>query len=222
MQKRYTPYYRVSTKKQGQSGLGLKAQKDAVLRFVNFNEEILIGEFQEVESGKNNQRVELENAIEYSKRNDTTLLIAKLDRLSRNAAFIFKLRDEQVDFVCCDIPDANTLTIGIFATLAQHERELISSRTKAALAALKKQGKKLGSPQNLTDEARKKAWQANHQKAQRNENNRRASGYIKYLRDGNMTYQAITDRLNSEGFRTARSKYFTPTAVRRLYLKTYS
>ena len=83
---------------------------------------------------------------------------------------------------------------------------------------MKKQGKKLGSPQNLTDEARKKAWQANHQKAQNNENNRRASGYIKKIKDSDMTYQAIADRLNFEGFRTARGKYFTPTAVRRLYI----
>lgn len=217
----YTPYYRVSTKEQGKSGLGLQAQKDAVLKFVSHDASVLDGEFQEVESGKNNRRVELQKAIDYCKQKGTTLLIAKLDRLSRNASFIFKLRDEKVDFVCCDIPDANTLTIGIFATLAQHERELISKRTRDALKAKKDQGFKLGKPENLSDMARQKAWAACRQKALDNQNNRRATGYIKRLRDSGMTYQAVATQLNMEGFRTARDKYFTPMAVKRLHDKNF-
>lgn len=215
--KKYTPYYRVSTKKQGRSGLGLQAQKDAVLQFVSNDITTLDGEFMEVESAKNNERIELQKAIDHSKRSGTTLLIAKLDRLSRNAAFIFKLRDEKVDFVCCDLPDANTLTIGIFATLAQHERELISKRTKEALQAKKKQGFKLGSPQNLTNEARQKGWASIKHKARMNANNKRASGYISQLRQSEMSFQIIADKLNVEGFRTARNKFFTPMAVKRLY-----
>lgn len=216
--KKYTPYYRVSTKEQGKSGLGIKAQEDTVLKFVAYDTSKLDGEFWEVESGKKDNRPELEKAIDYCNRNGTTLLIAKLDRLSRNASFIFKLRDEKVDFVAADLPDANTLTIGIFATLAQHERELISKRTREALQAKKAQGFILGSPQNLTDEARKKAWSAVKEKARNNVNNKRASGYIISLRESEkLPYQKIADRLNLEGFRTARNKFFTPTAVKRLY-----
>lgn len=217
--KKYTPYYRVSTEKQGKSGLGLHAQRNIVLSYISNDLEKLDGEFVEVESGKKDNRIQLQNAIDYCKQKGNTLLIPKLDRLSRNVAFIFKLRDEKVDFVCCDIPDANTLTIGIFATLAQHERELISSRTKQALAAKKEQGFKLGTPENLTDDARKKGTEAIIEKAKENRNNKRASNYIVSMRDSGMKYQEIADQLNIDGFRTARDKYFTPTAVRRLYMR---
>lgn len=217
--KKYTPYYRVSTKKQEKSGLGLQAQRNIVLTYLSSDLKKLDNEFVEVESGKKDNRVQLQKAIDYCKQKGNTLLIPKLDRLSRNVAFIFKLRDEKVDFVCCDIPDANTLTIGIFATLAQHERELISSRTKQALAAKKKQGFQLGTPENLTDAARKKGTAAIKEKASKNRNNRRASNYIVSMRDSGMKYQEIANQLNTDGFRTARDKYFTPTAVRRLYMR---
>lgn len=142
---KYVAYYRVSTKKQGQSGLGLEAQRSAVEKFTsNYSDDILT-EFTDIESGKNDDRPELKKAIEEAKRNNAQLIIAKLDRLSRNAAFIFTLRDSKVDFICADMPTANSVTIGIMAVLAQDERERISQRTKAALFELKKQGKKLGS-----------------------------------------------------------------------------
>lgn len=216
----YTPYYRVSTKEQGNSGLGFAAQKSDVLRFVNQDTERLKGVFKEVESGNNNEREELQKAIDFCKRYGTTLLVAKLDRLSRNAAFIFKLRDEQVDFVCCDLPEANTLTIGIFATLAQYERELISKRTKSALAELKKKGVKLGSPQNLTDEARRKGARANKKKAYSRPNNRRARGYIKNLRQEGLTFQAIADRLNTEEFKSPKGKQFTRATAQRIFIQS--
>ncbi|MGI4873013.1 MAG: recombinase family protein [Janthinobacterium lividum] len=145
----YTPYYRVSTQKQSNSGLGLEAQQAAVRQFVPDPAQ-LGPEFVEVESGKQNQRPQLLAAIAEARRTGSTLLIAKLDRLSRNAGFIFALRDSGVRFVCCDMPDANTLTVGLFAVIAQHEREMISKRTKDALAAKKARGAQLGSPQNLT------------------------------------------------------------------------
>ena len=112
----YTPYYRVSTQKQGNSGLGLDAQRAAVRAFVPDVAQ-LGNEFVEVESGKKNQRPQLLAAIAEARRVGATLLIAKLDRLSRNAGFIFALRDSGVDFVCCDMPDANTLTVGLFAVI---------------------------------------------------------------------------------------------------------
>ena len=133
----YVAYYQVSARKQGDSELGLESQRSAVACFVQGP---ILAEFTDVESGKNNQRVELARAIDKATKERATLVIAKLDRLSRNAVFIFALKDSGVDFQCVDIPDANTLTIGIFATLAQHERELINSRTRSALAAKKAQG----------------------------------------------------------------------------------
>lgn len=152
----YISYCRVSTKKQGASGLGIDAQKTSVLNALKEGDR-LIAEYQEVESGKNDYRPQLLKAIEHCKKTNSTLLIAKLDRLSRNASFILTLRDSQVLFKSIDMPDANNLTIGIMAILAQDERERISQRTKSALAELKKKGVKLGSPQNLTDSSRKKS-----------------------------------------------------------------
>jgi len=212
----YVAYYRVSTKQQGKSGLGLEAQKAEVNRYLKADDTI-IKEFTEVSSGKNDQRVEIAKAIEYCIKNDATLLIAKLDRLSRNVSFIFQLRDSKVNFVCCDIPDANTLTIGIFATMAQHEREIISKRTKAALAARKAKGLPLGTPKNLTDSGRQRAWAANRAKATSNDNNNRAAMLIAEYKKQGMTLQAIADRLNANNFRTSTGKRFHKTTVTRIY-----
>jgi DNA invertase Pin-like site-specific DNA recombinase len=144
---KYVAYYRVSTAKQERSGLGLDVQQKVVTDFVKASP--IVATFMEVESGKRNQREQLRLAIEAAKKHGAILIIAKLDRLSRNASFIFALRDSGVNFLCV-LPDANTLTIGIFATLAQHELELISGRTKAALVAKTAQGATLGKPENLT------------------------------------------------------------------------
>jgi DNA invertase Pin-like site-specific DNA recombinase len=213
---KYVAYYRVSTKQQGNSGLGLEAQKSAVMSFIRNDESMLAAEFSEIESGKNDDRVGLADAIDFCKKNKATLLIAKLDRLSRNAAFIFKLKDSKIDFTCCDLPEANTLTIGIFATLAQHERELISKRTKAALQALKDRGVKLGKPENLTKEGRDKAHAANRIKAANNENNKRALAMVCEYKKQGMTLQAIADKLNNAGFKSSTGKAFQRTTVNRL------
>ena len=144
------------------------------------------------------------------------LVIAKLDRLSRNASFIFTLRDSGVNFQCVDMPDANTLTIGIFATLAQHERELISSRTKAALGVKIAQGAKLGTPENLTPEAQAKGVAANVASAKANENNRRALSMAVAYHSAGKNLVEIARELNGAGFRTARGCLFQATQVMRL------
>ena len=210
---KYVAYYRVSTKAQGDSGLGLEAQRSSVAGFVKG---VIVAEFTEVESGKNNQRVQLAAAIERAKKEGAVLVIAKLDRLSRNASFIFTLRDSGVNFQCVDMPDANTLTIGIFATLAQHERELISSRTKAALQAKIAQGATLGKPENLTAEAQAKGVAGNVRRAASNENNRRASSMAEMMYRNGKNYTYIADELNRAGFRTAMGCQFQATQVMRL------
>lgn len=211
----YVAYYRVSTNEQGNSGLGLEAQKSDAYRFLKKSDTIL-KEYTEVASGKNDERVELLRAIEYANNNNATLLIAKLDRLSRNAAFIFTLKDTGVKFVCADMPDANTLTIGIFATMAQHERELISKRTKSALAALKAKGVQLGKPENLTLEAMAKGRAMHSKKAREKENNVKATAMIKLLRKDGASLQEIANELNTLGFKTSRNKAFQKTTVSRL------
>ena len=215
MQK-YIAYYRVSTKQQGESGLGLEAQKTMVKNFLK-NDDVLICEYEEVESGKNNNRPQLLKAIEKSKSEGATLLIAKLDRLSRNAGFIFLLKDSNVDFKCCDMPEANSLTIGIMAILAQEERELISKRTISALQELKAKGVKLGNPKNLTPDAQKMGSEAMRLKALSNENNRKATALIVSLRNAGKTYGKIADDLNINGFKTSRGCEFTSSQVLVLY-----
>lgn len=210
---KYVAYYRVSTKAQGDSGLGLEGQRAAVAGYVKGQ---IIAEFTEVESGKNNQRAQLAAAIDRAKKEGAVLVIAKLDRLSRNASFIFTLRDSGVRFECVDMPDANTLTIGIFATLAQHERELISGRTRAALRAKVAQGAKLGKPENLTPAAQAKGVAANVARARANENNRRALLLATSLQQAGKNLVQIADQLNGAGFRTSRGFTFQATQVMRL------
>lgn len=213
-QTRYVAYYRVSTKRQGESGLGLEAQRSAVAGFVKGP---ILAEYTEVESGKNNQREQLALAIDCAKKNTATLVIAKLDRLSRNASFIFALRDSGVQFQCVDMPDANTLTVGIFATLAQHERELISGRTKVALAAKKAKGAALGNPKNMTSASQAKGVAGNKKRAANNENNRRATSLVIMMKRTGKTFTQIADQLNRDGFKTARGCQFTVTQVTRLH-----
>ena len=211
---KYVAYYRVSTKRQN---LGLDAQRNTVLNYISSVNGDLICNFEEKESGKNNDRVELLKAIDYCKVNNATLIIAKLDRLSRNVSFIFALKDANIKFYCCDLPECNTLTLGVFATIAQSERETISSRTKAALQAKKEKGIRLGAPNaNITNDMRIKSAEALKHKADNNANNKRAYTVISSLIGRNMTLQAIATYLNDNEFRTSKNCLFTPTAVSRL------
>src|SRR5437660_9306210 len=142
--RRFVAYYRVSTARQGRSGLGLEAQKAAVLAFINSNAE-LVAEFTEVESGKHADREELKKAIAACKKHKAKLVIAKLDRLSRNLAFIATLMESGVEFVAVDNPHANKLTVHILAAVAQYEREAIAQRTRDGLQAAKARSNPLGS-----------------------------------------------------------------------------
>lgn len=139
-------YERVSTARQGRSGLGLDAQRAAIDAFALERGAAVLARFTEIESGGKNDRPELERALTLARLTGSTLVIAKLDRLSRNAAFLLTLQSSGVRFVACDMPEANDLTVGIMALVAQQEREAISRRTKEALAAAKARGVKLGNP----------------------------------------------------------------------------
>lgn len=215
--KKYIAYYRVSTKKQC---LGLEAQRTTVSTYINnVHDSILLNEYEEKESGKYDNRTQLNKALLECKQQNATLIIAKLDRLSRNVSFIFALRDANVDFIACDLPEFNTLTLAIFSALAQQERELISSRTKAALAE-KKKTKQLGTPANLTDnldKAIENSIQTRRNKALLNDNNRKAYTLIKALKEANNSFNAIAKQLNANGFRTANNCEFKANQVERLY-----
>ncbi|MDO1451353.1 recombinase family protein [Rhodocytophaga aerolata] len=220
--KKYVSYLRVSTVKQGQSGLGLQAQRRAVAQFVK-DPTLILSEYVEVESGKNNERPELFKAIEGARQKGACLLIAKLDRLSRDAAFIFTLRNTGVDFVCADMPEANTLTIGIFAVLAQHERELISSRTKAALTAKRERGEKTGKAENFHQQGRCRGAATMKKLSVEAKENRQAIELIRLYRGQKnekgkpMTFEMIAHKLNAAGFLTRRGKAFTKGWVKQLY-----
>ena len=142
----FVAYYRVSTDKQGRSSLGLEAQREAVVRHVQSVNGLIVAEMQEVESGKRADRPQLLAAISACRVRRATLVIAKLDRLTRNVAFLANLMGSGIEFVACDNPHATRFTIHILAAVAEHEREMISARTTAALAAAKARGVRLGNP----------------------------------------------------------------------------
>lgn len=216
--KKYIAYYRVSTQKQGNSGLGLDAQRTTVINYVGCTD-CIISEYTETESGKNDNRTELNKAIHHAKQTGAVLIIAKLDRLSRNVAFLFQLRDAGVNFECCDLPDLNTMTLGIFATFAQFERERISQRTKDALQSKKAQGYKLGTPANLDSKAIAKGLEARKANAANNKENKQAKELVMMYTGKGLNLVQIAEKLNSNGYTTRRGKSFTATQVHR-FLKS--
>ena len=212
---KFVSYYRVSTKRQGLDGYGIQAQKDAVERYLKTLECALLGSFEEVESGGKNDRAKLQEAIQLAKAQKAILVIAKLDRLSRNAAFLLQLQDSGVDFVCCDMPHADKFSVGILALLAQKEREMISQRTKAGLAVAKQRGKVLGNPRA------KDAWNkaVASIKGNRAAFVTTASKTIAEIQGaGVKTLAKIADCLNKRGEETPRGGLWTATAVRRVLL----
>jgi DNA invertase Pin-like site-specific DNA recombinase len=216
-------YYRVSTKKQGDSGLGLEAQQAAVQAFANEKNATIIRQYTEVETGKSANRPELEKSLAHAKRAKATLVIAKLDRLARNVHFTSGLMEAGVDFVACDIPYANRLTIHILAAVAEDEARRISERTKAALAAAKRRGTKLGSARPGHWDGREDRRLAGLQKARRNSiaSKRKAARnayadvvpMVKELRDSGLSLRAIALRLDAEYYTTRHGRAWNPVQV---------
>ena len=212
---KYVAYYRVSTKKQGVSGLGLEAQKEAVHRYISPDQ--IDKEFLEVETGTNKKkRPILLEALELCKKNNATLLIAKLDRLARNVSFVSSLMDSKVKFKAVDFPEANELTIHILSAIAQHEAKIISSRIVDALAVKKRKGEVMGTPGNLTYNDRLKGIEVIKQNAINNENNSKALAYVQKAIQTKYTLQSIANELNRSQFKTSKGKSFTPMQVSRL------
>ena len=217
-QGKFVTYFRCSTRRQHESGLGLEAQKAAVEAYLNGGAWTVCGEFVEVESGKSDaNRPQLQRAIAACRVYGSKLLIAKFDRLSRDAHFLLGLEKAGIEFVATDNPHANRLTVGIMALVADEERRAISSRTKAALAAAKARGVKLGGDRGaiLTADARAKGVQVRKTKAQG-----RATDLLPVIEDirisGAATLQAIADALNARGIPTARGGTWAPVQVSRI------
>lgn len=213
-------YHRVSTAKQGQSGLGLEAQRVAIEGYAQRVGGQVLEAFTEVESGKNNQRPELAKALHLAKLTGAVLVIAKLDRLSRNAAFLLTLRDSGVKFIAADMPDANDLTVGIMALVAQQEREAISKRTKEALEAAKASGTKLGNPngaQALQRAGKGNAAGVERVKAMADEHAVRLQPVLDVLaQEGITSLGGIAQALNVRGMLTPRGGQWHKSSVRNL------
>ena len=214
MKNKYVGYVRVSTKRQGKDGLGADAQREIIKQYVANNTGELLGIFAEQESGKKTKRPELESAIMLAKKENATLVIAKLDRLARNVYYTAKLMNSGVDFVCCDMPHANKMTIYILAAVAEDERERISARTKAALAQKKKRGEPLGN-KNITamgivGNAAKKRYADKHAK--------NIMPVISELKSvGLNTLADIADGLNKRGIPTARGGKWHASTVSNIF-----
>lgn len=220
-------YYRVSTTKQGISGLGLEAQKQAVARFLQGKPATIVKSFTEVQSGKrDDNRPELQKALRECRLTGAKLVVAKLDRLARSARFLMELQESSVDFVCADMPEANTLTISLMASLAEYERTLISERTKAAYEAKKARamakGEALtwGNPDILS--VRHADMTVANQVRIQSANDRRADirAVIQEMREASpvpLSHRKIAAQLNEAGYVTVTRKPFTHVSVIRSF-----
>lgn len=221
-QTNYVSYLRQSTKKQSLSNLGIEAQREIIQKHLGQIQPI--AEFVETESGKKTDRPKLAEALELCRKTKSTLIVAKLDRLSRNVAFTSKLLESDVEIKFCDFPEANRLVLHIIASIAEYEAGLISTRTKQALKAKKARGVRLGKPENLVNNLGKAISNSNHtnrQKALDNDNNRRAIAMLKVMATQDLSLSEMARRLNEEGFVTSRGKKFSAWQVSVL-LKRYN
>lgn len=203
---RYVAYFRVSTEKQGKSGLGLAAQRSLIERFLSEGDE-LIAEYVEVQSGKNDERKELWKAINHAKRNDAKLLIAKLDRFSRKVSFIASIMEQGIGLVVAEMPNATDFQLHIFAALAQEERRLISERTRNALAEAKKRGVELGKNGKVLAKRNRKAA---------DERAEALRPIIMPMVEQGLSLSEIARRLNGIGIFTVRGYSHYPQQVKAL------
>ena len=222
---KYVSYLRVSTQKQGYSGLGIKAQKEIIQNYLRGAAPIA-AEYIEVESGRktDKERPQLRSALEHCRKEGATLIVAKLDRLARNVSFLSSLLENDVEIVFCDFPQANKMVLHILAAISQYEAELIATRTKQALAAKKARGTKLGNPEHLLNKHREavaNSNRTNREKARINPNNKRAVAFLKVLVSQEYTYKQMAEILNREGFVTSQGFQFTPSTVYKL-IKRYN
>jgi DNA invertase Pin-like site-specific DNA recombinase len=211
---RLVAYYRVSTDKQGESGLGLESQQSQVAAYASRTGCVVVASYTEIESGRKRNRPELKAAIAHAKRVKGTLVVAKLDRLARNVAFLSNLMDGGVDFVALDCPDANRLTLHILSAVAEEEARLISTRTKAALSALKARGVKLGKPENLTHDAQRKGAKATQDQAR--EAYVLVSPLVSQWRSEGKSFREIAGLLNDKGVTTRTGALWTAMQVKRI------
>lgn len=220
-------YYRVSTSKQGKSGLGLEAQEQAVTAYATSSGCEVIESFTEIESGKNNNRPKLDEALELCEITGARLVIAKLDRLSRSVAFLSGLMEAKVKFTACDNPEASELTIHILAAVAEAERKAISERTKVALKAAKDRGQILGNPRIAQARAAcdVKAATRKATEARMIASKTRADKVMRVIQkareNGSHTLQSIADYLNDKtSIRTSRGSLWTRTSIQRVLDKS--
>jgi DNA invertase Pin-like site-specific DNA recombinase len=209
--KRFVCYLRVSKVRQGESGLGLEAQRKAVADFVRHGGGEIAAEFVEVESGKRADRPQLGEAIARCKRDGLTLLVAKLDRLARNVHFISTLQHAKVDFLAVDNPHATQFLVHILAAVAEHEATMISNRTKSALAAFKARGGTLGNPRYV--EALPKANAARSERAKERNGGLLATVNEIKAKTGLIKLRELAEALNLRGIKTARGNAWTASHV---------
>ena len=210
----YVAYLRVSTQRQGTSGLGLQAQQEIIRKYLNGKSPI--AEFVEVESGRKSDRPKLHEALELCKKKKATLIVAKMDRLSRNVTFTSQLLDSGIEIVFCDFPRANRLVLTIIAAISEYEAGLIRQRTKAALQVKKEQGCQLGKPENLMRNLGKaiaNSRKTNQERAHNNPNNKRAVAILRSLVNKTTNYSEMARVLNDEGFLTSRGGRFSAKQV---------
>ena len=210
--KNFIGYIRVSTEKQN---YGLDAQLNLINNYVK-NKGNLTTYYQDKISGKVDSRVGLNKALEHCKKTNSTLLIAKLDRLSRNVVFLFQIKNSGVDIACCDLPELNTLTLGIFATMAQHERELISRRTKEGLAAAKMRGKIIGRKKGYIRNPEIGEKIAVAKKVKSLAVNERTVNAIKHFKNKGFSNYAIAKELNQLGFTASRGGKLQSVQIERM------
>jgi len=209
--------YGFSTKNQGNSGLGLKSQKDSVTSYIKNVNGILINSYEEIASGKTDNRDKLQLAIQQCATEGAIMIVKKLDRLSRGGFKIaVQLQELGIEYIESDSPNDSQLLKDIKLSIAKDEREKISERTKAALQQLKKQGVQLGNKHNFTNAGRLKGAYNNMQRAKTNENNKRAKAYVNVLNTSSFSLREIATKLNEAGFKTSRGMQFQATSVKRL------